>query len=317
MAGEERAGRPGARRGPDGPPAVSLTAAEALAWATRELRRSGVDSPRHNAEVLLQRVLGVDKARLYAHGERMLSAAEWGRFRNWTERRGSREPLQYITGAVEFFGLELNAAPAVLIPRPETEGLVERVLGWRTRWEAPLIVDVGTGSGAIAVALAVHWPRARVVGIDLSGSALRVAERNVRRHGLEGRVDLIRGDLLAPLTAKHAEVDIIVANPPYVPSAEVAGLQPEVSRFEPRLALDGGEDGLAIYRRLFAQLPQVLSRPGAVAVEVGAGQAVQVRSLLEAALAAGRAGGTLGTGVDPDLAGHDRVVWAVVEQGRD
>ncbi|MBE3552392.1 MAG: peptide chain release factor N(5)-glutamine methyltransferase [Kyrpidia tusciae] len=293
-----------------------MTVHEALKAAVAQLRKAGVEDARLSAEVLIQRVLGVGKAHLYAHLDRMLTPAEERRIAEGVSRRARREPLQYITGVVEFYGLELEVGPDVLIPRPETEGLVERVLGWRSTWESPRIVDVGTGSGALAVALAHHWPGARIVGIDVSPGAFQVASRNIRRHGLADRVSLVQGDLLFPLLDHGQRADIVVSNPPYIPSGDIDGLQPEVARFEPRAALDGGGDGLDVYRRLFFQLPEVLARPGAVAVEVGAGQAGAVRRLLEQSFGAvaGGAGGAaavqMETGTDRDLAGIERVVWA-------
>ncbi|MBX6394291.1 MAG: peptide chain release factor N(5)-glutamine methyltransferase [Alicyclobacillaceae bacterium] len=293
-------------------PEEVVTVASALSWAVAEFKRCGVDAPRLCAEVLLQRATGLGKAQLYAYGDRFLSEAERRLFREWVERRKAREPLQYIVGEVEFYGLSFAVTPAVLIPRPETEGLVERVLRWRGLWEAPHIVDVGTGSGAIAAALAVHWPEARVTAVDVSRAALDVAKINLERHGVEARVTLVQGDLLGPLLDRGEKADIVVSNPPYIPSGDVDRLQPEVSAFEPRLALDGGTDGLSAYRRLAAQLSSVLAERGGVALEIGDGQAPCVRNLLEAGLA--RRGRTE-MGVDRDLAGRDRVVWALVQHG--
>lgn len=300
-----RAGEP-----PEGPSGGTCVA-EALAWASRLLKEKGVETPRLDAEVLLGRAVGLGRAQLYAYGERRLTGEEWETFRRWVARRAAREPVAYLTGEAEFFGLSLRVSPAVLIPRPDTEILVERVLRWRDRWEAPHIVDVGTGSGAVAAALAVHWPRAVVTAVDFSEEALEVARENVLRHGLAGRVRLLRGDLLVPLAERGWRADIVVSNPPYIPSREIDGLQPEVSRYEPRAALDGGEDGLGVYRRLAAQLPKVLGTRWAVAVEIGAGRAGEVRRILEEALrSAGVPHASPAFGVDADLAGRERVVWA-------
>jgi release factor glutamine methyltransferase len=235
---------------------------------------------RRDAEVLLAHLLGCDRAWLLAHPEAELSAAQLAEFRARTARRAAREPLQYITGVQEFFGLPLRVTPATLIPRPETEHLVEAVLAWAAiRPDGRLrILDVGTGSGAVAIALAKNVPGADICASDLSVEALAVARENAERLGVCLR--FFESDLLAAL-ATHPYFDVIAANPPYIPQADGAMLQAEVRDFEPHLALFGGADGLDVYRRLIPQAHAALRPGGLLAMELGFGQREPLRALLE------------------------------------
>ena len=250
---------------------------EALAQAATQLRNEGVESPRLDAELLLAHVLVVNRAALFTWPDRRLTPKELTRYRDLVARRANREPLAYIIGHREFFGLDLAVGPACLIPRPETELLVEHALRLARRLaQAPQIADVGAGSGAIAVALAVHLPEATVVALDGSAEALAVAAGNARRHGVAGRVHCLQGDLLAPL---HGPVNLIVANLPYVTTEEWAGLPPEIREHEPRAALDGGPDGLALIRRLLPAAAPSLRPEGAILLEIGASQGQAVTTL--------------------------------------
>jgi release factor glutamine methyltransferase len=270
-------------------------------------RLTASNTPRLDAELLLAHTLGWPRARLLAERDQSVTVAQAAAFGELVARRATGEPVAYLVGHKEFYGLELLVTPATLVPRPETELLVEltlaeaqRMMAGRAAHEAPLrIADIGTGTGAVAIALAANLPEARVYAVDLSAEALEVAGRNVARHGLTGRVSLLHGDLLAPLPEP---VDILVSNPPYTILAEVA---PNVRDHEPRLALDGGPDGAAIYRRLLAAAPARLRPGGAVLLEIGAWQGELVAALLGEHLpdAAVR--------VCRDLAGHDRVAMAV------
>jgi release factor glutamine methyltransferase len=254
-------------------------------------------NPRRDAEVLLAHVLGWDQAALLTHPERPLSPAQADRFESLLRRRLASEPIQYLTGAQEFFGLLLEVSPDVLIPRPETEHLVEAVLERFGREANARIVDVGTGSGAIAVALAHALPRSQVTAVDFSSAALEVARRNAQRHGVMERVRLLHSDLLAAIDS--ADFDAVVSNPPYIADGEL--LEPQVSNFEPHSALYAGPTGLEIYERLIPQARRVLKPQGWLVLEIGHGQ----QPALEALLSCWRAVRFL-----PDLRGISRVAEA-------
>lgn len=247
---------------------------EALVAAKEKLALHAVPSPYLNAEVLLQRLLGVEKVFLLAHPERILSAEEEERLSEWMERRVRGEPTQYITGWQEFWGLDFEVTPDVLIPRPETEHLVEAVLKLN-RSESPGIVDVGTGSGCIAVALAKEIPQSRIFAIDQSRNALQVAARNAEKHGVCQRIEFRSGNLLDPLSLEEFQgaFDFIVSNPPYVPLQEHGTLQIEVKRYEPPAALHSPfADSMEIYRRLAQQSAPRLRDGGYLMAEIGMGQ---------------------------------------------
>ncbi|ACX51240.1 protein-(glutamine-N5) methyltransferase, release factor-specific [Ammonifex degensii KC4] len=233
-----------------------------LAAGTRRLLEAGIKEARLEAEVLLAHLTKRD--RLFLYGAADLSVPFLTKLRFWelVGRRLAGEPLAYLIGKKEFWGLELEVTPAVLVPRPETELLVETGLEKVKGKGSPILVDVGTGSGAVAVSWAVSLPQARLLALDISPEALACAQRNARRHGVEERITFMAGDLLSPLkeTPVAGKVDVVGANLPYIPRAFLPALSREVRR-EPRQALDGGTDGLAFYRRLVLQAKQVL-RPG-------------------------------------------------------
>jgi len=280
---------------------VSVAVAAELERATAFLAAHGVEAARLEAEVLLADLLGADRARLFV--ERSVSAATAARFAELLERRGRGEPLQHLRGRQEFFSREFAVDARVLIPRSETELLVETALRFVEPIERPAILDVGTGSGAVAITLALERPDARVCASDASEAALEVARVNARRLGAE-RVELRRGDLVEPFAAER--FDLVVSNPPYVASAEIEALAAEVRVHEPRLALDGGPDGLDAYRRLDACVDRVLAPGGILAVEIGFGQRDAVCEILAR-------GGRRLAAVERDLAGIERVV--VVRRG--
>ncbi len=236
------------------------------------------DRARLDAETLLLHVLGKDKAWLMAHPEEEIPAAEAGRYAKLLERRYRGEPIQYITGETEFYGLDFRVTPDVLIPRPETEHLVETVLRVAAGFQAPRIVDIGTGSGAIAIALAHHLPNAAITAIDISRSALGVARQNAEPNGVYDRIRFLEGDLLAPVAGQQFE--IVASNPPYVPAIDRASLAVEVRDHEPALALFAGDDGLGIYRRLIPAAFAALVPGGYLALEIGYGQSTAVGELL-------------------------------------
>jgi release factor glutamine methyltransferase len=251
---------------------------QTLKQVTDTLAAAGCDTPRLDAEVLLAHALDRDRAWLYAYPEQTLSQHQLSVYQTLVSRRARREPVAYLTGHKEFFGLEFIVTPDVLIPRLETERLVESALQWMaTTSPLPIIADVGTGSGAIAVTLAVHLPQAYVVATDTSPAALVVAQRNAARHGVADRVRYVQGDLLAPLAGRFTY--FIVANPPYLSQAELAAAPPEVARWEPHAALDGGPDGLSVIRHLLLMAEDRLHPGGGLLVEIGAGQGAEVLKL--------------------------------------
>jgi release factor glutamine methyltransferase len=241
---------------------------------------SATIAPR-DAELLLAHVLRRDRTWLLAHPEHPLTEAELQQLQALAARRAAHEPLQYILGEQEFYGLNLTVTPATLIPRPETELLVESVLHWltaRPRLSAPTILDVGTGTGAIAIALAHHHPTAQLTACDISPLALNMARYNASRHNVETRITFAESDLLAALPSRS--FDVIVSNPPYVPTTDAPTLQPEVLNHEPHTALFAGPDGLDIYRRLIPQAHTALHPGGLLALEFGFNQREALTTLL-------------------------------------
>jgi release factor glutamine methyltransferase len=251
-----------------------MTVLEGIQKSAEVLARKGVESPRLHAELLLAHLLGLPRMKLYLNFERPLAPAEVDGLRELVRRRGQREPLQHITGSTSFCGLEIAVSREVLVPRPETELLAERArLFLSTINPGPsTALDFGTGSGCIAIALAVNAPAAHILALDISASALALARQNADRHGVGGRIEFLRGDGLAALPG-GAPFDLIVGNPPYIPSAEIETLAPEVRDFDPRAALDGGADGLDFYRRLAEGARPRLKADGKIMLEFGDGQA--------------------------------------------
>jgi len=283
--------------------AETWTVLKVLEWTAGHLQQKGVDSPRLDAELLLAEVLQLDRVGLYLNYDRPLQAEELAAYRERVRRRAGREPLQYILGHCEFWSLPLTVSPAVLVPRADTEVLVEEAL--KRCPERGRVLDVGTGSGAIALALASEKPQLQVAGLDASDAALAVARENAAALGLAGRVAMVQGDLFA---LPDGPWELLVSNPPYIPTAELAGLMPEVRDFEPRGALDGGADGLDCYRALAGQAATLLVPGGWLLVEVGQGQADAVAALFAAA-------GLMEIAVRNDYAGIPRVVSARKLQG--
>jgi release factor glutamine methyltransferase len=242
-------------------------------------------------------VIQSSRARLLAHPERPLLPAEAAQYEALIGNRAVGYPLPYLTGKTEFYGLELVVTPDVMIPRPETEFLVDLAL----ERQPSTVIDVGTGSGCIAVALAAHLPEAAILGIDVSPAALAVARRNVEKHGLAERVELIAGDLL---DHRPGPVDLIVSNPPYVSGDEWASLPPSILYYEPHLALNGGTDGLEVIRRLLYESQGLLNPRGALLVEIGASQGEAVKEIARTCFP--ETG--ISVQVHLDLAGRDRVL---------
>lgn len=282
----------------------TISVRDALGWAMERLGGAGVETPRLDAQLLLAWAMKLTREDLAREPERRLTSRERLIFEKAVALRVERRPLPYITGEQGFYGRSFKVNRAVLIPRPETELLVDFAVAKAGEFGAKLrIADIGTGSGAIAVGIALALPKAQVIATDLSPLALNVARKNIRRHGMEGRVHTVQGDLFEPLAGKKFE--IVVSNPPYVPSADRPGLMPEVRDYEPALALTEGTGptGTALHERLLCDARGHLVAGGWIAVEVGIGQADEVRKMA-------RSLGYAEITALADLAGIERVVAA-------
>ncbi len=260
-----------------------MTILEGIQRSTEFLAKKGVDSPRLQTELLLAHALKLPRMRLYLNFERELSDSERNSFRELIKRRGQREPLQHIIGSVSFCGLEIAVNRAALIPRSETELLAER--GWQHLNQLSTInsqpstaLDWGTGSGCLAIALSVKCPSAQVYASEISPEALALARQNAARHGVADRIRFLEGDGFAAVPA-GTQFDLIIGNPPYIPTAEIETLQPEVRDYDPRQALDGGPDGLDCMRRLAREAAAFIKPDARVMLEFGEGQAEAVREI--------------------------------------
>lgn len=284
-----------------------VTIREAYVKASSLLEKHRVEDAKSCAEILLQHVLGWTRSQLLLNWQDTFPEELEQAWQVLLARKAAGEPVQYLTGEQEFYGLPFHVTPAVLIPRPETEILVQEIISRGKRlWPdgEPVLADVGTGSGAIPVTIAVKCPRWKVMSVDISPAALEVARGNAVRHGVAERVKLVEGDLLGPWIRERTKIDILVSNPPYIPSGEIGGLQREVKDHEPHTALDGGEDGLTFYRRIAEEMRQLPELPRLVGFETGMGQARAIAELLEAGGCWGR------VDIVKDLAGIERHVLA-------
>lgn len=275
---------------------------EALHWASSYLTERERDA--NAGEMALMHVLQTNRAAMLARLHDRLSDAEWAQFQHMIEQHGAGVPIQHLIGSEMFYGRPFDVNQDVLIPRPETEELVYHALNKAKQLDAPLIADIGTGSGAIAVTMKLERPDAVVYAVDLSGDALQTAQKNAAQ--LQADVTFVQGDLLKSLTDRDLQFDIILSNPPYIPAEERSTLSTVVVDHEPHMALFGGEDGLDLYRRLAEQLPLVLKKGGFCGVETGAGQTKAVAALFQAAFP----GGTIE--IIDDINGKDRMVFVHV-----
>ena len=297
------------------------TVLELINWSKDYLEEKGFENARLEVELLLGHALKLPRIELYLQFERQMKASELAAFKAFFKRRLAGEPVQYVTGTAAFMLGEFEVNPAVLIPRPETEALTEVVLrmldaaqtaapqpGGATD-RAPVVADIGTGSGVIATTVALKVPAAVVYATDVSAAALEVAARNAERAGVAGRVTFLEGEMLQPLSGLElaGRLTALVSNPPYIPTGELAGLPSEVRDFEPREALDGGEDGLDCIRVLVQDGPEFLSEGGFLALEVGDGQASAVAELMRERLG--------DVEVHKDYAGRERVVTGFRKAG--
>jgi release factor glutamine methyltransferase len=259
-----------------------MTVLEAIQKSTEFLAKKGVESPRLQTELLLAHLLKMPRMKLYLNFDRVLLPAETDSLRELIRRRGLREPLQHITGSTSFCGYEIAVSRHALIPRPETELLAE--LGWKfltTRHSSPATaLDFGTGTGCIAIALAAKCPNTKITALDFSVDALALAKQNALQNQVAERIEFLRGDGFAAL-AGNTQFDLLISNPPYIASAEIETLDPEVKDFDPRGALDGGADGLDFYRRLAAEAKPFLKPDGKIMLEFGDGQADAIKEIFE------------------------------------
>ncbi len=283
--------------------------AEAINNALKQLSAAGITNDRLDAEVLLCHTLGRDRAWLLAHIREPLGDERRRIFEKTIDRRVQREPLQYITGNQEFWGLDFAVTPDVLIPRPETELIIEAVLGFAKKDQTSTIIDLCTGSGCIAVSLAKELNAARVFATDKSVKALGVARENAQKHGVVDRIRFLEGDLFGPLNELDilGQADIIVSNPPYIPSGDYCSLQVEVRDYEPKIALIAGPGGTEIHQRILDEAPRFLKSKGHLIIEMGMGQSSELLHRIRETSAF-----AVST-VLKDLAGIERVIVARIQ----
>ncbi len=277
------------------------TVLKALTWTVEHFRRKGMENPRLDAEVLLAHLLGIDRVGLYLNYDRPLKEVERQAYREMIQRRTAWEPVAYIVGYKEFWSLRFKVNPDCLIPRPETEHLVEEALRIGREMQPPLrILEIGIGSGTVAVAVATELEEAMIVATDISSHAIALARENAQEHGVEGRIRFVHGDLFPP---GEPPFSLIVSNPPYIPTEEILHLAPEVRDYEPAVALDGGEDGLCFFRKIAQGAPGYLVGGGWLLLEIREGQTSDVTTILEKAR-------FTNIGLIPDYAGVSRVIRA-------
>lgn len=275
-----------------------------LNWTTEYFQKHQIDSARLDAEILLAHYLKLERIQLYMKFDQPLSPEELAGFKILIKRRAQQEPVAYITGEKEFWGLSFKVNSSVLIPRPDTEILIEKVIeAYPDKNHHLKILEVGTGSGNIVIALAKHFPNSKIQTHDVSEAALKVAQENASTHNVQDQIDFQHSNFLEKEFSQDSKFDLLVSNPPYVRKKEIEGLENNVKDFEPHLALDGGEDGLVFYRKLAGLASQILNSQGRFMVEIGEDQGEEVQNLMDQA-------GLTEVQVYQDYAGLDRVVSA-------
>ena len=278
-----------------------------LNWVTEHFTEKGIDSPRLSAELLLGYVLGMERIELYTQFDKVIGKEQLDKLHDLVKRAGENEPIAYITGRCEFYSLELELSRDCLIPRPETELLVERAIEFlRQRNGQQLVCDLCTGSGCIAVTIVKNYPKAKIIATDISDAALKVAAKNVEKYKLTERIKLLCGDLFDPIVPQldEAKSDLIVCNPPYVSTAEFERLDRNVKDYEPAESLVGGVDGLDVYKRIIEKANDFLTANGALMLEIGYRQGEAVRELLE------RSGYLGEITIERDFHNNDRIAIA-------
>jgi release factor glutamine methyltransferase len=279
-----------------------------LNWMTKYLTEKGIDSPRLSAELLLGCVLTMERIELYTQFDKTVTKEQLDILHDLVKRAGQHEPIAYLTGKTEFYSLQLEVCPDCLIPRPETELLVERAIEFlRIRNGPQFVCDLCTGCGCIAVAIAKNYPEAKIVATDICDAALNVAAKNIERHKLKDRITLLRGDVFEPLVP-HLDVDkfdLIVCNPPYVSASEYEKLDKNVKDYEPRLSLFAGVDGLDVYRRIIDKADRFLKSDAVLMLEIGYAQGPAIKKLLE------QTGAFAEIKIEKDFHDNDRIVSAL------
>lgn len=286
---------------------TTWTIQKLLNWITEYLTSKGIDSPRLSAELLLSGVFAMKRIELYTQYNKVIAKEQLDRLHDLVKRAGQHEPVAYLTGKTEFYSLEINVTPNCMIPRPETELLVQRAIEFlRTRVGNQFVCDLCTGCGCIAVAIAKNFTAAQIIATDISDAALSVAAQNVDKYNLKSKILLLQGDLFEPLIPQLNEdkFDLIVCNPPYVSAAEYEALEKNIKDYEPRLALFAGEDGLDIYRQISKNIAQFLKPNAALMLEIGFAQGRAVKELLR------QTGILTEIKIEKDASGNDRIVTA-------
>ncbi len=283
------------------------TITKLLNWVTQFFTDKGIDSPRLSAELLLSYVLGLKRIELYTQHNSAVEKQELDKLRELVRRAGQHEPIAYLVGKTEFYSMELNVTQDCMIPRPETELLVQRAIEFlRTRNGNQFVCDLCTGNGCIAVAIAKNYPNAKIIATDICDAALAVAATNIEKHHLQDKITLLSGDLFDPIIPQLdvGKFDLIVCNPPYVSSSEYEKLDKNVKNYEPRLALFAGDDGMDIYRRIIERIDSFLKSDAALILEIGYAQGQAIKELLE------QAGTFAEVRIEKDLHNNDRIVTA-------
>ena len=282
-----------------------LTVLDALKKTTEYLEKKGIESARVNAEIMLAYILKCKRLQLYLSFDRPLNENEKNLYREFLQRRVNHEPVQYITGIVGFYGLEFQVNKSVLIPRPETEILVETIIENTNENEETNILDIGTGSGNIAITLAKHLPNSKITAIDKSKDALKIAVKNSELNNVKERINFIENDILNNQNLFDNVFDLVVSNPPYISKEEYNNLEPELNKHEPSIALTDFSDGVIFYKNISKQAKNLLNTKGKLFFEIGAGQSKKIKEIMEQ-------NNFYNIQIIKDYQNHDRVIWGAL-----